>query len=185
VSSKSDLQEYSNEQLNAELQRRVDLVPKVPPSTEPDNLSGLPPGSWVQTTDDNPGVGGTLASEYEAITRLAFTRMRELLAIPLDPADENYAASLRGINSAVGTLLTFISKANEELLRPPKDINLPKIIALINEEEKRLWEAKMPELVSELIKVSDEALEDLLTKRREHLNWREMQEKSWKSAGKA
>jgi hypothetical protein len=184
-----DLQDVTDEQLHAELLRRVDQISEAKPSTtEPGNLSELPPGSWVQATDNHPFGEGTLTGEYEGIMRLGLARMRELLAIPLDPTDGNYAASLRGINTAVSTLLTFISKANEELLRPPKEDNLPKIIALIQEEEarmredqERLWAAQMPELARELIKLSDAQLEELLAKRREHLNWRQLQEKTLRS----
>jgi hypothetical protein len=181
VPTEPDLQDVTDEQLHAELLRRVDQISEAPPSTtEPSNLSELPPGSWVQLTDDNPPGEGTITGEYEAIVRLAFARMRELLAIPLDPTDSNYAASLRGINTAVSTLLTFIGKAGNEMLRPPKDDNLPKIIVLIKEEEERrreeqerLWAAQMPKLARELIEVSDADLGELLTMRREHLNWRQ------------
>jgi hypothetical protein len=156
------------------LLRRVDLISEIPPSiTGPGNLAELPPGAWDQPIGDHHYDEEILASEYEGIMRLGLARMRELLAIPLDPADGNYAASLRGINTAVSTLLTFISKANEELLRPLKEDNLPKIIALIQEEENKLWAAQLPTLARELINLSDGQLEELLAKRREHLNWRD------------
>ena len=174
--AETDLQDVTDEQLHAELLRRVDLISETPPSTtEPANLCELPPGSWAQPTDYHPSGEGTLAGEYEGMMRLGLARMRELLAISLDPTDSNYAASLRGIKPAVSTLLTFIGKASNEMLRPPKDDNLPKIIALIKEEEERqreeqerLWAAQMPKLARELIEVSDADLEELLAKRREH-----------------
>jgi hypothetical protein len=180
VPAENDLQDITDEQLHSELLRRADLVSESPPSTaEPGNLFELPPGSWVQT-EDHPTGEATLADEYQGMVRLGLARIRELLAIPIDPTDNNYAASLRGINTAVSTLLTFIGKANEELLRPPKDDKLPKIIALIREhderqkeEQERLWAEQMPKLACELIELSDAKVEDLLAKRREHLNWRQ------------
>jgi hypothetical protein len=148
MSDETEIERLSDEELRDELQRRVDLILQRPPTTGVSaNLSELPAGSWAYPTIDTPTGDGTLASEYEAMTRLALARMRELLAIPLDPTDSNYAASLRGINGAVSTLLTFVSKASEELIRPPKDDALAKLIALVREEEKILWEKRLPELV--------------------------------------
>jgi hypothetical protein len=165
-----EIERLSDEELRDELQRRVELILHRPPTTgDSGNLSELPPGSWAYPTVDIPARDGTLASEYKAMTRLALARMRELLAIPLDPTDSNYAASLRGINSAVSTLLTFISKASEDLIRPPKDDALPKLIAIMKEESKILWEKRLPELAHRLIELSDNQVEELLAKRREHL----------------
>jgi hypothetical protein len=180
--SEKVLQDWSDEELRAELQRRVDQIQEASPqpTNDPANLGDLPPGSWVHPTDDPSSADGTLAREYEGIMRLGLARMRELLAIPLDATDANYGASLRGINSAVSTLLTFLSKAADEMLRPPKQDDLPKLLARIKEEEermeegeKRLWAAELPELARELIKLSNEQVEELLAKRREHLKWRE------------
>lgn len=169
------LQEFSDEELRAELQRRVDEIPEAPPQStnDPANLGDLPPGSWVHPTDDPPSGDGTLADEYEGIMRLGLARMRELLAIPLDATDANYAASLRAINSAVSTLLTFLSKAADEMLRPPKQDSLPTLLANIKEEEKRLWAADLPELTHRLIALSDGQLDELLAQRLKHLKWRE------------
>ena len=173
--SEKALREWSDEELRAELLRRVDLIPEASPqpTNDPANLGDLPPGSWVHPTDDPSSGDRTLAGEYEGIMRLGLARMRELLAIPLDATDPNYGASLRGINSAVSTLLTFLTKAADEMLRPPKQDNLPKLLANIKEEEKRLWAAELPELARELIKLSNEQVEELLAKRNEHLKWRE------------
>ncbi|MGC1300343.1 MAG: hypothetical protein WA869_35390, partial [Alloacidobacterium sp.] len=44
---------------------------------------------------------------------------------------------------------------------------------IIKEEQKILWEKGLPELAHRLIKISDEQLEELLAKRREHLELRE------------
>jgi hypothetical protein len=180
--SEKALREWSDEELRAELLRRVDLIPEASPqpSNDPANLGDLPPGSWVHPTDDPSSGDRTLAGEYEGIMRLGLARMRELLAIPLDATDPNYGASLRGINSAVSTLLTFLSKAADEMLRPPKQDNLPKLLAIMKEEEKRMeeeekriWAAKLPQLARELIELSSEQVEELLARRREHLKWRE------------
>jgi hypothetical protein len=109
-----EIERLSDEELRDELQRRVDLILHRRPMTgDSADLSQLAPGSWAYPTVDIPAGDGTLASEYKAMAGLALARMRELLAIPLDPTDSNYAASLRGINSAVSTLLTFISKARD------------------------------------------------------------------------
>jgi hypothetical protein len=132
MTRETEIERVSDEELRDELQRRVDLILQRPPMTgDSANLYELPAGSWPYPTVDTPTGDGTLASEYESMTRLALARLRELLAIPLDPTDCNYAASLRGINSAVSTLLTFVSKAGEERIRPPKDDALPKLIAIM------------------------------------------------------
>jgi hypothetical protein len=173
MSDETEIERLSDEELRDELQRRVDLILQRPAMTGVSaNLSELPAGSWAYPTTDTPSGDGTLASEYEAMTRLALARMRELLAIPLDPTDSKYAASLRGINGAVSTLLTFVSKASEELIRPPKDDALPKLIAIMKEEQKILWEKRLPELAHRLIELSDKQREELLAKRREHLELR-------------
>ena len=170
-----DLQDRSDEELRAELQRRVDLIVEASPqpTNEPANLGDLPPGSWNQPIADLSSRDRTLAGEYEGIMRLGLVRMRELLAIPLDATDPNYGASLRGINSAVSTLLTFLSKAADEMLRPPKQDDLPKLLTIIKEEEERIAATKLPRLAHELIELSNEQVEELLAKRNEHLKWRE------------
>jgi hypothetical protein len=174
--SQKALEDFSDEEIRAELLRRADLFPEASPqqpTNEAANLGDLPPGSWVQPSDDPASGDGTLASEYEGIMRLALARMRELLAIQIDTTDPNYPASLRSINAAVSTFLTFIAKGSEEFLRPPKRDDMPKLLAIIKEEEERLWAAKLPDLAHRLIALSDEQLAELLAKRGEHLEWRE------------
>jgi hypothetical protein len=178
--AKQPLENFNDEELRAELQRRVDLMaPSSPqPTDEATDLSELPPGAWGQQPATAPTGDRTLADEYQGIMRLGLARIRELLAIPIDPGDPNYAATLRGINSAVSTVLTFISKANDELVRPPKQDRLPEILRIIQQEEEKIRArrgSELPELVHKLIAVDDDQLQEALAKRQEHLKWREQE----------
>jgi hypothetical protein len=170
----SDIETFTDEQIRAELQRRADLISVSSPQQidDPADLSELAPGTWGQETD-NQTEHGSITSEWEGITRLAVARIRELLGIPLDPTHPNYGASLRGINSAVASVLTLISKLNAEMLRPPKQDRLPELLEILKEERQKLWEKRLPELERNLIQISDQELDELLAKRREHLNERE------------
>jgi hypothetical protein len=85
-----------------------------------------------------------------------------MLAIPIDPADPNYGATMRGINSAVSSGLTFVSRINAEMLRPPGEDILPKIIKLIEIETKILSEG----LLEDLIRLNDKQIDQLLQERR-------------------
>jgi hypothetical protein len=175
MNQSEEIERFTDEELRAELQRRVALV-SVSSSLEEihdaADLSELPPGAWEQEPDSQTE-SGPIASEWQGIARLAIARIRELLGIPLDSTDPNYAASLRGINSAVSTGLTLISKLNAEMLRPAKQDKLPELLAILKEEQEKLWTRRLPDLVHQLIGVSDQQLDELLAKRREHLNWRE------------
>ena len=73
------LEHFNDEELRAELQRRVDLmVSSSPqPTDEATDLSGLPPGAWGQQTATAPAGDRTLADEYQGIMRLGLARIRE------------------------------------------------------------------------------------------------------------
>jgi hypothetical protein len=172
LSTEKTLQDFSDEQLRAELQRRFsEISQQSSPTNESSSLLELPSGSWVPARGDPPSAGGSVATEYERIMRLALARTTELLAIPLDPTDQNYGAVLRGINSAVGTFMTFITKINDEMLRPPKDDHIQELIEEIKEFDKLRWDQKLPELGRELIKLSDEQIKELLAQRRHYQQW--------------
>jgi hypothetical protein len=167
------IEKFTDEQLRAELQRRAELIVSSLPEAviNPADLSELAPGAWGSKTDKQTE-DGSITSEWQGITRLAIARVRELLGIPLNPEDSSYPASLRGINSAVGNVLMLISKLNAEMLRPPQQDRLPELLELLKEEQIRLWERKLPGLLGELTEISDQELEELLAKRREHLGQR-------------
>ena len=65
MANKQPLENFADEELRAELQRRVDLMaPLSPqPADEATDLSELPPGAWGQQTAAAPAGDGTLASE--------------------------------------------------------------------------------------------------------------------------
>jgi hypothetical protein len=161
------IERFSNEELRAELQRRVEAVTEPQPSNGIDSFSELEAGTWGSEATVS-SEGKELAADWQEIARLALTRIREMLAIPLDTADPNYGASLRGINSAVSTGLAFISKINEEMLRPPKHDILPELLERMRVVEQEMWSRQYPELVQKLIQLDDERIDQLLAMRREH-----------------
>jgi len=170
MNQNKEIESFSDEELRAELQRRVVLISESSSQSinSAADLSELPPGAWGQETDNRTQIRSTTA-DWEGITRLAIARIRELLSIPLDPADPNYGASLRGINSAVSSVLTLISKLNAEMLRPPKQDRLPELLEILKEEQIKLAEMRLPGLLGQLIEISDQELDELLAKRRERL----------------
>jgi hypothetical protein len=82
---------------------------------------------------------------------------------------------LRGINSAVSSVLMLITKLHAEMLRPPKQDRLPQLLEILKEEQVKLAEMRLPGLLGELTKISDQELEELVAKRRdrltEHQKW--------------
>jgi hypothetical protein len=88
--AKQPLENFNDEELRAELQRRVDLMAASPPqpTDEATDLSELPPGAWGQQTATAPTGDRTLAEEYQGIMRLGLARIRELLAIPIERIEE-------------------------------------------------------------------------------------------------
>jgi hypothetical protein len=172
MNQNKSLGKFSDEDLRAELQRRINALGETPSQLTGDNindLDDLSAGTWNEQAAEAPTDNDSLAASWKGIGQLALARIREMLAIPLDHADPNYAATLRGINSAISTGLTFITKLNEEILRPPKQDKLPELIAIIKEEEAKLWALRLPDLLERLVELSDQQLDELLARRSEHL----------------
>lgn len=69
---------------------------------------------------------------------MALDRTKELLEIALDPDNENYAANLRAINTAIGNIFTMSARTNDTAFRRRALDKLPEILKLIKEEEKKL-----------------------------------------------
>jgi hypothetical protein len=174
MNQSKEIEIFTDEELRAELQRRVDLisVPSRQSINDAADLSELAPGAWGQETDNRTETV-SITGDWEGITRLAIGRIRELLGISLDPTDPNYAASLRGLNSAVGSVLNLISKLNAEMLRPSKPDKLPELLERLKEEQVKLWARRLPGLMGQLIEISDQQLDELLAKRRERLDSRD------------
>jgi hypothetical protein len=175
MNQNKSLEKFSDEDLRAELQRRINALGETPSQLAGENindLGDLAAGAWNQQAVETATKNSSLAADWKGIAQLALARIREMLAIPLDHADPNYGASLRGINSAVSTGLTFITKLNEEILRPPKQDKLPELIAIIKEEETKLWALRLPDLLQRLVDISDQQLDELLARRSEHLRGR-------------
>ena len=109
-------------------------------------LSDVPDGYRTEAGDavaGNPENGlrngdGLLADELEECNKLALERTKELLEIVLDPDNENYAANLRAINSAIGNIFTMSARTNDTAFRRHALDKLPEILKLIKEEEQKL-----------------------------------------------
>jgi hypothetical protein len=78
-----------------------------------------------------------LASDVEAIGRLAMTRIKETLAKPFDPADENYVALLKFTASVYGSAMNTILRADENRLRHRTVDRLPELLRRVAEEERK------------------------------------------------
>jgi hypothetical protein len=153
-----ELEHFTDEDIHAELQRRA---PKFV-----DDFADLPPGAWGRPEDADEFNKPEMRAAWTAIARRALARIRELLEIPIDPNDPNYGPTLRGINSAISSGLTFIARINAEILRPKKEDLLPKIIAMIEEEKQKEEEG----LLQALSKLDDDAVDRLVQTRRERLD---------------
>jgi hypothetical protein len=78
-----------------------------------------------------------LASEVEAIGRLAMTRIKETLAKPFDPADPSYVALLKFTASVYGATMNTILRADENRLRHRAVDRLPELLKRVAEEERK------------------------------------------------
>jgi hypothetical protein len=78
-----------------------------------------------------------LASDVDAIGRLAITRIKETLAKPFDPADENYVALLKFTASVYGSTMNTILRADENRLRHRAVDRLPELLNRVRDEERK------------------------------------------------
>ena len=78
-----------------------------------------------------------LASDVEAIGRLAMTRIKETLAKPFDPADASYVALLKFTASVYGSTMNTILRADENRLRHRAVDRLPELLKRVAEEERK------------------------------------------------
>jgi hypothetical protein len=78
-----------------------------------------------------------LASDIEAIGRLAMTRIKETLAKPFDPADASYVALLKFTASVYGSTMNTILRADENRLRHRAVDRLPELLKRVAEEERK------------------------------------------------
>jgi hypothetical protein len=78
-----------------------------------------------------------LAGDVDAIGRLAITRIKETLAKPFDPADENYVALLKFTASAYGSTMNTILRADENRLRHRAVDRLPELLSRVRDEERK------------------------------------------------
>jgi hypothetical protein len=78
-----------------------------------------------------------LASDVEAIGQLAMTPIKETLAKPFDPADENYVALLKFTASVYGSTMNTILRADENRLRHRTVDRLPELLRRVVEEERK------------------------------------------------
>jgi hypothetical protein len=157
---KHELEHVTDEDIRIELQRRLE---EVPAPVFVDDFSDLPPGAWGRPESEDELNKPEMRAAWTAIARRALDRIRELLEIPIDPNDPNYGPTLRGINSAISSGLTFIAKINAEILRPKREDMMPKIIAMVEEERQKQEEG----LLQALSKLDDEQVQQLVQTRRE------------------
>ena len=78
-----------------------------------------------------------LASDVEAIGRLAMTRIKETLVKPFDPADASYVALLKFTASVYGSTMNTILRADENRLRHRAVDRLPELLKRVAEEERK------------------------------------------------
>ena len=78
-----------------------------------------------------------LASDVDAIGRLAITRIKETLAKPFDPADENYVALLKFTASVYSSTMNTILRADENRLRHRAVDRLPELLNRVRDEERK------------------------------------------------
>ena len=95
-------------------------------------LPAIPPSEFTLVHDAN-----ALASDVEAIGQLAMARIKETLAKPFDPADENYVALLKFTASVYGTAMNTILRADENRLRHRAIDRLPELLKRVAEEERK------------------------------------------------
>jgi hypothetical protein len=102
--------------------------------TNPEPLPPIasPPAELTLVHDAN-----ALASDVDAIGRLAITRIKETLAKPFDPADENYVALLKFTASVYGSTMNTILRADENRLRHRAVDRLPELLNRVRDEERK------------------------------------------------
>ena len=107
-------------------------APSVSNSDSPPPAVASPPPSLTLVHDAD-----ALASDVEAIGQLAITRIKETLAKPFDPADENYVALLKFTASVYGSTMNTILRADENRLRHRTVDRLPELLRRVAEEERK------------------------------------------------
>jgi hypothetical protein len=115
-----------------ERQRRFieQAAPSVSNSEAP--LPAILPSELTLVQDAN-----ALASDVEAIGQLAMARIKETLAKPFDPADENYVALLKFTASVYGSTMNTILRADENRLRHRAVDRLPELLSRVRDEERK------------------------------------------------
>jgi hypothetical protein len=95
-------------------------------------LPAIPPSELTLVHNAN-----ALASDVEAIGQLAMGRIKETLAKPFDPADENYLALLKFTASVYGSTMNTILRADENRLRHRAVDRLPELLSRVRDEERK------------------------------------------------
>lgn len=104
--------------------RRVETAPDQ--TVEPGTLPAAPPA--VQ-----------LADQLESASGEAIGKVREIMAMPLNPESAHFGVIMRAQTSAAATVLTTQTRADENRLRASKGADtLALLLARIDEEELKL-----------------------------------------------
>ena len=103
------------------IEQVMDDIPVRPPHPKPVLAVNNPEPPLPATASPPPELtlvhdANALASDVEAIGRLAMTRIKETLAKPFDPADPSYVALLKFTASVYGTSMNTILRADENRL---------------------------------------------------------------------
>jgi hypothetical protein len=89
--------------------------------------------SNVPDQDQSP-----LATKLEGISERALAKLDEILSLPLDPADSQFAGLLRAQNAAASTTLNTQTRVDDFRLRHRQADVLPRILEIMEREKLKL-----------------------------------------------
>jgi hypothetical protein len=93
-----------------------------------------------------PTTAEPLADQLEDTSRLALKRAHEILSWPLDGLDQQFGNRLRAASNAINAVLSAQIKVDETKLREKQLDMLPRLIEIMQEEEKKLPPSSLVDL---------------------------------------
>jgi hypothetical protein len=117
--------------VGGELASEPTCEPTDKPASEP--ASARTPTTKLTLVHD----ADALAKDLANIGQLAMQKIKDTLAKPFDPKDQNYAALLRFTSSAFNTAMNTMLRSDENLLRARAIDRLPELLDRVAEEERR------------------------------------------------
>lgn len=76
--------------------------------------------------------------ELEDVTEQAFIKLKEILAMPLDKDDEEFATTLRVQMTAVQTVLNTNVRVDEQRMKRRSSDNLGALLDVLNKHERKM-----------------------------------------------